>query len=435
MAGIINSAGFSYALELIIAALLYMCFLKKRRYFPVRLALSSVAVTIAALLLTPLFGGIQWTALVGFLIIFILLILLCLCCCRIALREAVLCGAFAYLTQHFASALYLFLIYEGVVPEWGGILYWLSYGLAYAACTVLFAANIASDGHYNVSGARSAALVVLVVLVSLVLSWITKYYDTGDSPALFRACQIYAMAVCFFMLWMEMTAEHDVRTAERLRDVEAIWEKRRAQYEMSRENIDMINRKCHDLKHQIAALADMRTDSGRRDSFIREIQDMVDVYDSSVDTGSEALDTILMEKGLYCHLHHIRWNCIAQKDVLDFMDAIDLYTMMGNALDNAAEGTEKIKDESDRNISVQIWRQGGFAVMQVENSYAGDLEFREGLPVTTKGDKTDHGYGLRSIRDIAEKYRGTMTVKAEDGFFILSVVCPAEFSEAEETGI
>ena len=162
---------------------------------------------------------------------------------------------------------------------------------------------------------------------------------------------------------------------------------------------------------------------------------MVDVYDSSVDTGSEALDTILMEKGLYCHLHHIRWNCIAQKDVLDFMDAIDLYTMMGNALDNAAEGTEKIKDESDRNISVQIWRQGGFAVMQVENSYAGDLEFTDGLPVTTKGDKTDHGYGLRSIRDIAEKYRGTMTVKAEDGFFILSVVCPAEFSEAEETGI
>ena len=75
MAGIINSAGFSYALELIIAALLYMCFLKKRRYFPVRLALSSVAVTIAALLLTPLFGGIQWTAIAGFLIIFILLIL------------------------------------------------------------------------------------------------------------------------------------------------------------------------------------------------------------------------------------------------------------------------------------------------------------------------------------------------------------------------
>ena len=185
MAGIINSAGFSYALELIVAALLYMFFLKKRSWFPVRLALSSVAVTIAALLLTPLFGGIQWTALAGFLIIFILLILLCLCCCRIALREAVLCGAFAYLTQHFASA--------GVVPEWGGILYWLSYGLAYAACTVLFAANIASDGHYNVSGARSAALVVLVVLVSLVLSWITKYYDTGDSPALFRACQVYAM--------------------------------------------------------------------------------------------------------------------------------------------------------------------------------------------------------------------------------------------------
>lgn len=423
MAGIIDSAGFTYALELIIATLLYMCFLKKRRYFPVRLALSSIAVVAAAVLLTPLFGTIRAAALAGFLIIFILIVILCLVCCRISPREAMVCGACGYLTQHFASALYLFLIYDGPMPEWGGVIYYASYILIYMAFAVLFAANMTSDGHYNASTPRSTAMALLAVLVSLVLSGITKYYDTGEAPALFRACQIYAMAACFFMLWMEMTAEHDIRTAERLKEIESIWEKRKGQYEMSRDNIEMINRKCHDLKHQIAALADMRTDSGRKDSFVKEIQDMVDVYDSSVATGNEALDTILMEKGLYCHLHHIQWTCIAQKDVLNFMDGIDLYTLMGNALDNAAESTEKIA-EADRSISVQIWQENGFAVLQIENTYEGERAFEDGLPVTTKEDKSEHGFGMRSIRDIAEKYRGTMSAKAESGFFTLSIVWP-----------
>lgn len=68
------------------------------------------------------------------------------------------------------------------------------------------------------------------------------------------------------------------------------------QYEMSRENIAMITRKCHDMKHQIEALIQTESHSERRKSFIEDVQDMIQVYDSDVHTGNEALDTILMEK-------------------------------------------------------------------------------------------------------------------------------------------
>ena len=47
-----------------------------------------------------------------------------------------------------------------------------------------------------------------------------------------------------------------------------------------------------------------------------------------------------------------------------------------------------------------------------------------GLPLTSKGDTDNHGFGLRSMRKIAEKYQGTLSVKLEDKAFLLYVMLP-----------
>lgn len=109
----------------------------------------------------------------------------------------------------------------------------------------------------------------------------------------------------------------------------------------------------------------------------------------------------------------------------------DLSILIGNALDNAIESVEKISDPDKRLIHVSVNRQKGFLRIRVENCYEGDIRFVAGLPSTRK-DARYHGYGMKSIRSVVEKYNGSMTVKAEDGWFELRLLFPVPQRTADE---
>ena len=68
-------------------------------------------------------------------------------------------------------------------------------------------------------------------------------------------------------------------------------------------------------------------------------------------------------------------------------------------------------------------RQKSFLRIRVENCCEGEVLFADGLPVTGK-DARYHGYGMKSIRSIVEKYNGSMAVKVENGWFELRILLP-----------
>jgi sensor histidine kinase regulating citrate/malate metabolism len=106
------------------------------------------------------------------------------------------------------------------------------------------------------------------------------------------------------------------------------------------------------------------------------------------------------------------------------MDVMDLYALFGNALDNAVESVKSLEDNDKRVINVKIFTQGQLLMIQVQNYYEGDLSFSEGLPVTTKNRKKEHGYGLKSIKHTVEKYGGSVTIHAESQLFGLQILLP-----------
>ncbi len=57
-----------------------------------------------------------------------------------------------------------------------------------------------------------------------------------------------------------------------------------------------------------------------------------------------------------------------------------------------------------------------------ENWFGGSLERKDGEIVTTKSDKQNHGYGLKSMAAIARKYGGSMKVKTEDNLFQVNIL-------------
>ena len=67
----------------------------------------------------------------------------------------------------------------------------------------------------------------------------------------------------------------------------------------------------------------------------------------------------------------------------------------------------------------------GCASVHVENFFDRKVDFSpDELPVTTKGDTSRHGFGMRSMRQTAQRYGGTFSVRAADGTFCLDVMLP-----------
>lgn len=60
----------------------------------------------------------------------------------------------------------------------------------------------------------------------------------------------------------------------------------------------------------------------------------------------------------------------------------------------------------------------------VRNTTAGDVKIVNNDIVTTKEDKTLHGYGLKIIRSVTDKYQGTLSLQYKDNLFALKVLLP-----------
>lgn len=197
---------------------------------------------------------------------------------------------------------------------------------------------------------------------------------------------------------------------------------RERQYQLSRKNIDAINVKCHDIKHQIRSLAD-----GGRVADGRALEDLaaeIAIYDSTVKTGNPALDVILTEKGLVCSGEKITLAVIADGRALECLEPQEIYSLFGNALDNAIEAVRGIEEPERRLISLNVRRSGTMCVINVENSCDAAPAFRDGVPVTTKADAGSHGFGTRSMRGIVERHDGVLTFGCEDGIFHVDALLP-----------
>lgn len=97
---------------------------------------------------------------------------------------------------------------------------------------------------------------------------------------------------------------------------------------------------------------------------------------------------------------------------------MDLCALLGNALDNAIEGS---RGAGERRITIRCKADKGLFMLRVENTLGGAVQ-----PdlATTKTDKAAHGFGIPGMREIAERYGGTLDAGVRDNGFELVVCLP-----------
>ena len=222
---------------------------------------------------------------------------------------------------------------------------------------------------------------------------------------------VYQSRIC------ELLAEKE------LRNIHSMLKAQYDKYRSYQTTFDMINMKYHDLKHQIAGLkADMSDEE--RSKWIDSLEQELESYSPELQTGNSVLDTLIAGKMMNCRANNIKITCVADGNLLDFMHVADICTVFGNALDNAIENVSMIEDPEKRLIHLLVSPKKQFVMIQVNNYCESQLTMKDGYPVTTKADKGNHGFGLKSIRYTVEKYHGQLSFDLNDNWFELKMLIP-----------
>lgn len=272
--------------------------------------------------------------------------------------------------------------------------------------------------------------VILFSLISLVLSNVLNLFQIGvgqDDTTFQLLIIVYIfnfislVAINFLVIYSISHYELE-KEKDRIFQIQQMEAK---QYQLYKENIELINIKCHDLRHQIRNLK-KQDNSSLSEEVLTNLENEIRIYDTRVKSGNESLDFLLQEKSLFCNKNQIIFNCILDGKLLSFMKPSDMYSLFGNILDNAIESCLKIENVNERTITIKIHKAPGGVIVSERNPYVGEIRFSNGLPITTKEDKLYHGYGMKSIKMITSIYNGTMSIKTDNHFFALTIYFPIE---------
>lgn len=422
------------------ACLIYMIPLERPSYFKIRFSTCAVIFMAVATVFYLYFVNIENTSptspiiplywCINPVLSFGVILLIVRISSGLSLKETVYCSIWVYLIKTFA---YDFChIASSLITQGGGmqsdlfiLCAVLCHGLAYLGAYFLIARNLPVEGCFHFSNWHLRLTVLLGILVAAMRPF--TLFIKGPSPENIAFTMLQVIC-CFFVLaalYAQCAAE---KHAELEREVilhRQLWRQHERHMEGARRNMELLNIKYHDIKHYVAALR-AEESAEYRDRVLSEVEESVRVFDSAIRTGNEILDTVLTEKNLICEQAKIVLTCVADGALLQSMDAVDLFVMLGNALDNAIECVSKLEDPQRRLISIAVFQVHSMTKIQIENPYDGELFFRENLPITTKNDVDNHGFGLKSIRAVAERYGGYVSVSAEDGLFILHILLPTE---------
>ena len=101
-----------------------------------------------------------------------------------------------------------------------------------------------------------------------------------------------------------------------------------------------------------------------------------------------------------------------------YIDKEDICRIINNIMNNVIEALEEF-DAKKAKLFIGI--VDDYFIIKSENAYKGKLLTEGEKILTLKRDKAKHGYGLKSINSIAEKYNGFMSIIYEENKFKIDV--------------
>lgn len=327
-------------------------------------------------------------------------------------------------THHMAvaliDALWMALnVREGSL-EWA-VVALIGFTLSLVGCYFLFGRKMC---HISIVKLQSGRLIVLACIIFAVayLLRICSVFEIWALEAgnpLRVTTHLYSAISCLASLTILFMSNHEDTLAEELAKMERMLLEREQQESKAVEVIDLVNMKYHDLKHILSALRTGDNPTALLDEYESELP----AYENILHTGSPALDVLLTRRLNLCKAHCITLKCMVDGKELDVISSADICSLFGNLLDNAIDAV-LAEQPQNRIILLQVFSKRGYLVIHEENYCSKMPILLDGLPVNNNDMHNMHGFGVKSMRSITEKYSGHLTITEDRETFSVDILIP-----------
>ena len=435
---------FEFLFEIYIFYILITRKLKRKENFSKRFIIGLIVVLLLSFLITIFYKAYGNTA-IGRVIVYTSIFILTIGHLKICYDEPIwtiiLCSVLGYAVQNLVYKIFLVIwttvLWYKLFDIWDSaltfilhyrLLYYSIFGLSVFIIYKFFISKIHEKLHdthlkYQLLIIASSVLLVTNILCSLEDVYFISLsvgrendFDNLNHFILRQTGNMFSIVCCILVIILiTQTLEKD-NLKQKIEYLQHTIRNSQRQYEISRDTINLINIKCHDIKYKIEASLNDKKE-------VDSINEMIAIYDSKIETGNNLLNVLFTEKSLYCEQNNIKFSAMVDGAKLDFIEDGDLYCLFGNLTDNALEAVAKIPNKEKRIINIIVKMVDDMLIIQEENYYVGNISFdNEGLPITSKVDKDYHGFGIQSIKLLVEKYHGVLTTYVNDDIFHLNIL-------------
>lgn len=436
--------------ELLLAEALLVYRYPKRNGFAWRLPLALLLCYAAALFYPSRFNSTWFASSLMFIFLFAVTVGALMICFRVRFINILFCAVAAQTVQHVSYAAFSLVnvafldsnafitnAYDnketfsfdsiGGMMAIGFIVYAVVYFFIYLLSWIVLKKQLGKDGDLKFKSLTVMIFISLAMVADVLISDVFRYVIESSSSVKI-IFEIVKILLCVSLLGLQMSMIKSSNTELEMQALSLLYEEQKKNYELRKETIDLINIKCHDFRHQIREIGSAR---GVDAAALQEMQDLISLYDGEIKTGNSAIDIILTEKSFLCRQKHIDFTCIVDGKQLGFIKDADLFALLGNILDNAVEAADKVTEIDKRCITLSVGKERGVLMIREDNYFTGVMEKNEdGLIDTAKLDKSNHGFGLKSIRDIATRNGGILHLNTNDDIFQLSIAFFDDVPEA-----
>lgn len=297
---------------------------------------------------------------------------------------------------------------------------------SYSKFVLYLHVKIVSIIYNKKSGSDSRIVNALVVIVTPIGSVFITLYEiiTSESvtiPILSLIILIIInICVVYFYEEIQNKLYVEVEKAVLLQQFD-YYQKNYRELEISYNNIRTFK---HDIKNHLVAMTQYAKlkNYDMLVQYIEEISGEVSKDFNIIHTCNINVDSILNYKIGYAREKRIKFKYNVNIPMELDIGSADLCVILGNIVDNAIEAVELLNEE-ERIIDLSIELDLRNLIISISNSYNGELNKTfNGVLLTTKKDKINHGIGIKSVKKIIEKYNGIMEIENENHTFHITIL-------------
>lgn len=231
---------------------------------------------------------------------------------------------------------------------------------------------------------------------------------------------VLSLIAAIFAISISAKHQNEKRTVELMKLTSQMMEKN---YNEIRNSHKIIRQQVHDFKNHLRTIDGMLEDDSKAKKYTQNLLETSYSYAKLCNCGNDIIDSIINCKEAEAKEKDIQFEYhISLSDTLN-IESIDICAILANQIDNAVEACSKTDEKNNRRIIINIFQKESFIFFTVKNTVRENPFNNERELATTKSNRDGlHGFGIRIIRDTAEKYNGTLKNSFEDGYFVSSVM-------------